>query len=54
MNITRIGIDLAKQIFQIHGVDKQGEVVLKKQLRRSQVLSFFEKLKPCLVVSIGM
>lgn len=49
MNITRIGIDLAKQIFQIHGVDKQGEVVLKKQLRRSQVLSFFEKLKPCLV-----
>ena len=48
-NITRIGIDLAKQIFQIHGVDNLGQVVLRKQLRRSQMLAFFDKLKPCLV-----
>ncbi len=46
MNITRIGIDLAKQIFQIHGVDKHGKMVLRKQLRRAQMLSFFKKLNP--------
>lgn len=48
-NITRIGIDLAKQIFQIHGVDNLGRVVLRKQLRRSQILAFFDKLRPCLI-----
>ncbi len=48
-NVTRIGIDLAKQIFQIHGVDNLGHAVLRKQLRRSQMLAFFDKLKPCLV-----
>lgn len=49
MNIKRIGIDLAKQVFQVHGVDYQGKVVLRKQLRRNQVLAFFSKLPPCLI-----
>lgn len=49
MNITRIGVDLAKNVFQVHGVDKEENIVLKRQLRRSQVLSFFAKLAPCLI-----
>jgi len=44
-----IGIDLAKNIFQVHGVDKEHEVRLVKQLRRNQVIPFFRKLEPCLV-----
>jgi transposase len=49
MQISTIGIDLAKRVFQIHGVDQDGNVVLRKQLRRAQVLGFFAKLPPCLV-----
>lgn len=49
MNIKRIGIDLAKQVFQLHGVDRQEKVVLRKQLRRAQVLNYFNKLSPCLI-----
>jgi transposase len=49
MNIKRIGIDLAKQVFQVHGVDQQGKAVLRKQLHRNQVLSFISKLPPCLI-----
>lgn len=49
MNIKRIGIDLAKQVFQIHGVDHQEKPVLRKQLRRNQMLSFFANLSPCLI-----
>ena len=44
-----IGLDLAKSVFQMHGVDRHGAVVLRRQLRRSQVLAFFERLRPCLV-----
>jgi len=44
-----IGLDLAKSVFQLHGVDTEGRVVVCRQLRRSQVLAFFEKLGPCLV-----
>jgi hypothetical protein len=47
--ISTIGIDLAKNVFQVHGVDAAEKLVLKKQLRRSQVLEFFSKLSPCLV-----
>lgn len=47
--IQTIGIDLAKNVFQVHGVDENHEVVLAKQLRRNQVIPFFEKLEPCLV-----
>jgi transposase len=47
--ITTIGIDIAKNVFQIHGVDAQGHVVLRKQLRRGQVTRFFAQLHPCLI-----
>jgi len=47
--ITTIGLDLAKRYFQVHGVDKQWKVVLKKKLSREGVLSFFVNLPPCLV-----
>ncbi len=47
--ITTIGLDLAKQVFQVHGVDADGATVLRKQLRRAQVLVFFGKLPRCLV-----
>jgi transposase len=49
MQITTIGLDLAKSVFQVHGVDATGQVVLRKSLRRSQMLPFFSKLPPCLV-----
>lgn len=49
MNIKRIGIDLAKQVFQLHGVDGQEKVVLRKQLRRTQLLDYFKKLPACLL-----
>lgn len=44
-----VGLDLAKSVFQVHGVDREGSVVLRRKLRRSQVLAFFTGLKPCLV-----
>jgi transposase len=47
--VTTIGLDLAKSVFQVHGVDASGRTVLCRQLRRSQVLPFFKKLPPCLV-----
>jgi transposase len=49
MKITTAGIDLAKNLQQVYGVDERGKAVLKKQLRRSQVLSFFVNLPPCLI-----
>ncbi len=49
MNIKRVGIDLAKQVFQIHGVDGQEKVVLRKQLRRAHLLDYFKKLPSCLI-----
>jgi transposase len=47
--VTTIGLDLAKNVFQIHGVDASGRIVVRRQLRRSQVLPFFEKQAACLV-----
>ena len=47
--ITTIGLDLAKKVFQVHGVDAEGKVIVARQLRRKQVLAFFAKLPPCLV-----
>ena len=47
--IISIGIDIAKSVFQVHGVDDGGEVVVRRQLRRRQVLPYFAKLSPCLV-----
>ena len=49
MEITTVGLDLAKNIFQVHGVDASGEIVVRKALRRAQVLPFFAKLPPCLI-----
>ena len=49
MQITTIGLDLAKSVFQIHGIDTSGKVAIAKQLRRGQMLGFFQKLPPCLV-----
>ena len=47
--ITSIGLDLAKKVFQIHGVDAEGKIVVARKLRRKEVLAFFAKLPPCLV-----
>jgi len=47
--ITTIGLDIAKSVFQVHGVDADGQVVIRCQLKRRYVLAFFEKLAPCLV-----
>jgi len=47
--ITTIGLDLAKNIFQVHGVDTSGTAVVTKRLRRNQVIGFFADLRPCLV-----
>jgi transposase len=47
--ITTIGLDIAKSVFQVHGVDAAGEVVIRRQWKRRYVLAFFEKLRPCLV-----
>jgi hypothetical protein len=49
MQITTVGLDLAKSVFQVHAIDRTGEVVVRRALRRAQVLPFFEKLEPCLV-----
>src|SRR5213079_3595175 len=47
--ITTIGLDLAKNVFQVHGVDVAGKVLVRKQLRRAEALRFFAALPPCLV-----
>ncbi len=49
MEVTTIGLDLAKNVFQVHGVDDEGTVVIRRQLRRSRVLLFFKTLPPCLI-----
>ncbi len=49
MNITRVGIDLAKTVFQVHAVDEKGKTVLGKQLKRAQVLEFFANLQRCVI-----
>lgn len=49
MKLTTIGIDLAKNVFQVHGVDERGKAVLKKQLKREQMAPFFANLVPCLI-----
>jgi transposase len=48
-SISTIGLDIAKSVFQVHGVDTAGKVIIRRQLKRRFVLSFFEKLPPCLV-----
>ena len=45
--VITIGVDLAKNVFQVHGVDAEGSVIVRRQLRRGQVLAFFKKQSPC-------
>jgi transposase len=47
--VTAIGLDIAKSVFQVHGVDAAGQVVVRRQLKRRYVLAFFEKLPPCII-----
>ena len=47
MEITTIGLDLAKQVFQVHGVDEAGHVVVQRRLRRAQVITYFAALPAC-------
>src|SRR6188768_375127 len=49
MQITTIGLDIAKNVFQVHGIDGAEKVIVRKQLRRGQVMAFFEALAPCVV-----
>ena len=49
-DVTTIGLDLAKNVFQVHGVDASGETVIRRQLRRLQVIQFFSTLPPLLLV----
>ena len=47
--VVTIGLDLAKSVFQVHGVDEAGEIVVRRKLRRSQLLAFFARQPACLV-----
>jgi len=49
VEVVTVGLDIAKSVFQVHGVDAGGEVALRRQLRRAQVLPFFAKLPACLI-----
>jgi transposase len=46
--VTMIGLDIAKSVFQVHGTDAEGKVLIRRKLKRRYVLAFFEKLQPCL------
>ena len=47
--VTTIGLDIAKSVFQVHGIDAKGNVVIRRQIKRRQVLAFFQKLPRCLI-----
>jgi transposase len=49
MQVTTIGLDIAKNVFQVHGIDAEEKVVVRKQLRRNKVIEFFKALPPCLI-----
>src|ERR1700693_1028723 len=49
MQITTIGLDIAKNVFQVHGIDANEKVVVRKQLRRGKLMAFFEALSPCVI-----
>ena len=48
-NVSTVGLDIAKNVFQVHGIDERGKVVVRRQLRRGQVVKYFAKLPPCLI-----
>jgi len=47
--IVTVGLDIAQNVFQVHGIDTQGQVIVRRQLRRNQVLDFFALLNSCLI-----
>ena len=49
MHVTTVGLDLAKHVFQVHGIDQDGQVLIRRQLRRGELIGFFRRLPPCLV-----
>ena len=49
MQVSTIGLDIAKNVFQVHGVDDQGQAVLRRKVRRDQLLKLFSDLGPCLI-----
>jgi transposase len=49
MQITTIGLDIAKNVFQVHGIDGEGQVLLRRKIRRDQLLVLFKGFQPCLV-----
>jgi transposase len=49
MHVTTVGLDLAKHVFQVHGIDQDGQVLIRRQLRRSELINFFRRLPPCLI-----
>ena len=49
MQITTIGVDIAKNVFQVHGVDSEGRVVLRRKVRRDQLLVLLGGVEPCLI-----
>ena len=49
MQVTTVGLDIAKHVFQVHGIDGTGQVLSRRQLRRSEMISFFRRLPPCLI-----
>lgn len=53
MKTSIVGLDLAKNVFQLHAIDEAGEVIVRRTLRRRQVLPLFSKLEPCLVGIMG-
>jgi transposase len=48
-NVSTLGLDIAKSVFQVHGVDDAGAVVIRRRISRSKILEFFAALSPCLV-----
>ena len=49
MHVTTVGLDLAKHVFQVHGIDQDGQVLIRRQLRRGELIGFFRRLPPCLI-----
>ena len=49
MPVTTVGLDLAKHVFQVHGIDRDGQVLIRRQLRRGELIGFFRRLPPCLI-----
>ena len=54
MNVSTIGLDIAKNVFQVHGEDAEGKVVVQKRLGRKRMIEFFSKLPPCLIGARGV